>query len=206
MENLALINLRALTSVSTLAINQTIEVSEEIRHMLPLSALRRGSVGVINGQVGTGVTSLLFSILGAPSSKDNWIALVGMNNLGFASAQSHGVDLRRILSVSCSPDEAPYLAAVLLDGFDIVVISAKFDFGVARKLAERAKRQKAVLLVVENDRLKSSHWPISSDFSLKTQSCTWEVDGITPVAKRTVVVQVDSSRRGSVSLQSIAGL
>ena len=204
MTKLAIADLKDFTNPQTLAINQTIEVSPAFGDLLPGSSLRRGSVGVVAGVLGSGATSLFFSLISTPSKKGSWIALVGLENLGFASAHSRGVDLSRLVSISCSTPDLPEVASIMLDGFDIVVMRMPVDATRARKLAEKARRQRSVLLVLSG--MESARWPASCDFSITARRSVWQLEAMAPVSRRSLVFEVASERWGSAKTAEMDGI
>ena len=206
MGNPALTDLKAFTNPQTLAINQTIEVSSDFQEMLPGASLRRGTVGVLVGTPGSGATSLFFSLIATPSQRGNWIALVGLENLGFASARGHGVELSRLVSVSCIQTDSAEVASMMLDGFDIVAVRAPIDATKARKLATKARNQKAVLIVLSNSDFRSLGWPVGSDFSIRVLRSIWKTDGMAMAAQRSLDVEVDSSRWATRRTRLVAGI
>ena len=204
MAKLALADLKAFTNPQTLAINQTIEVSPVFGKLLPGASLKRGSVGVLRGTLGSGATSLFFSLISTPTKKGSWVALVGLGNLGFASAKSHGVDLSRLVSVACAIPDLPEVASIMLDGFDIVVMRASVDATRARKLAEKARRQKSILLVLSET--GSSQWPGSCDFSINVLRSIWHSDTVAPLSRHSLVLKVESEKWGSARTSELTGI
>ncbi|KJF17801.1 hypothetical protein [Acidithrix ferrooxidans] len=196
----------AIVAPTTLAIDQRIEVLDKFRDILPNSSLRRGSVGVLGGELGSGITSLLFGLLARPSSMGNWIAIVGSPNLGFAAARDHGVDLKRLLNVKCTSSEAVEIAAIMLDGFDIVVLSSPLDATRARKLSERTRKTKSILIYLSTLGKKGATWPGSCDFSLLAKGSSWQLDGSAPIATRTLKIEVSANKWSASKMQLVVGL
>ncbi|MDA8375138.1 MAG: hypothetical protein M0Z91_12985 [Actinomycetota bacterium] len=193
MGNLALADLRSITTPQALAVGQTMEVSSWLEPLFPGSYLRRGSVGLIGGMPGSGATTLLFSLLSLPTSKGSWAAVVGLEHLGYAAAAGLGVDLGRVVTVQCPAQEAADVASVMLDGFDLVVMGPLRDAVRARRLVEKARRERSVLIVFS--RSGRPAWPERSDFSLFAGGSLWTSEPLDPLGSRSVMVEVGASKR-----------
>jgi len=120
--------------------------------------LRRGSTIAVSGSV-----SLLLALLGEPSRRGAWTALVGMPTLSAEAAVEAGIDLDRLAIIN-PPDggwtPSSWITAVgaLLDAVDVVVArpgvlrrggraSAGVSDGDARRLTSRARTKDAVLVL-----------------------------------------------------------
>ena len=113
--------------------------------LLPDGGLARGSVTAV-----TGSTSLLLGMLAAVTVDGGHAAVIGRRDLGLLAAVEMGADLSRLALV---PDPGPDrvgVAAVLLDGMDLVVL----DLGGlvvppsrSRAVVARARSRGAALVV-----------------------------------------------------------
>ncbi|MDA8262945.1 MAG: hypothetical protein M0Z47_08940 [Actinomycetota bacterium] len=202
MRNLALADLGSMTTPQALSAGQTMEISSRLEPLFPGSYLRRGSVGLIGGRPGCGATTLLFSLLSLPTSKGGWAAIVGLEHLGYAAATGLGVDLGRVVTVQCLPQEAVDAASVMLDGFDLVVIGPVRDSVRARRLAEKARRERSVLIVFS--RSGRPAWPERSDFSLFAGGSLWTPGPLDALGSRSMAVEVGASKRGPARTARLA--
>lgn len=133
--------------------DRTLPVADELAGLLPLRGLRRGSTVSVQGS-----TSLLLAMLAAATSSGAWAAVVGMPDLGVLAAAELGVAVRRLAMVPYPGEQAAGVLAALLDGVDLVVVSAGCVTGgagaagdfradrLARRLSARARHRGAVLL------------------------------------------------------------
>lgn len=121
-----------------------------LAEVLPRGGIPAGSVVALAGSSGT--TSLLFTLLAAPSNA--WSALVGMPDVGLLAAAEFGVELDRVALI---PDPGPDLLqvlSILADGVDIIAVApARSGAGLGatparlRVLTARLRQSGAVLLV-----------------------------------------------------------
>ena len=202
MANLALADLRSITTPQALSAGQTMELSSWLEPLFPGSYLRRGSVGLIGGAPGNGATTLLFSLLSLPTSKGSWAAIVGLQHLGYAAATGLGVDLGRVVTVQCLPQETAEVASVMMDGFDLVVVGPVRDSLRARRLAEKARRERSVLIVFS--RTGRPAWPERSDFSLFAGGSLWTPAPLDELGSRSMAVEVGASKRGPARTARLA--
>jgi hypothetical protein len=152
-----------------------------LRDILP-DGLRRGSTIAVTSSV-----SLLLALLGAPSARGAWSAMVGMPAISAEAATEAGVDLERLAIIS-PPDTgwtgASWTTAVgaLLDAVDIVVArpggaqttgsrsgAAGVTNGDARRLTARARNKDAVLVLFGQ---QAASWP-SVEAQLSAQHVHW---------------------------------
>lgn len=152
-----------------LAGDQVIPVDESVQRLLPGGALRRGTVVSVEGQPGTGSTSLLFRLVAAASNDGSWVALVGMPDAGLLAAAEAGVSLERVAVIPEPGGHWPLVTAALLDAIDLVVVrpSTRVRPQDARRLATRARDRGGVLLV-------AGGWPEGADVRLTARRGRWE--------------------------------
>ncbi|WP_157546703.1 hypothetical protein [Hamadaea tsunoensis] len=129
-----------------LGTDRLLPVASQLRDLLPGYGLRRGStVAVAPGAPGT--TSLLLALLAEASRAGSWCAVVGVPALGLLAASELGIALDRFAVVPHPGPEWPAVAATLLDGFDLVVVSVKdIAASVCAQLAARARQRGSVLV------------------------------------------------------------
>ncbi|MEU7634285.1 hypothetical protein AB0C34_30665 [Nocardia sp. NPDC049220] len=122
--------------------------------LLPEGGLVKGSVVAY-----TGASSLLAGLLAAVTEDGGHAAVVGMPRFGLLAAVEMGAQLRRLAVVADPGPDPVEVAAVLLDGLDLVVLGLD---GVAvppartRVIAARARNKGATLVVADG------HWPGAS--------------------------------------------
>src|SRR5690625_2610423 len=144
-----------------LASESLLAVPDLLADTLP-GGLPRGTVAVLSG-----ARSLPVSMVAAVTAAGGHAAIVGQPDIGLLAAAEMGAELSRLAVI---PDPGPdpvEIAAVLIDGMDLVVVGlagAAVAPSRARVLAARA-RQRGCALVVTADRkstrLKSSHVALS---------------------------------------------
>lgn len=127
-------------------------VPTPIAELLPRRGLAPGSVVSVSGAM-----TLPVALLAAASAAGATAAVVGLPELNLAMAADLGADLGRIAVVESPSTRASgsgtwdrlEVAAVLLDGIDLVVVGVdRVTPSRARVLTGRARRQSSTLLVV----------------------------------------------------------
>ena len=118
-----------------------------LAELLPHGGLLRGTVVSVSG-----AASLLLGVLASVTSSGGHAAVIGQRRLGLLAAAEMGAHLQRLAMV---PDPGPdpvEVAAVLLDGMDLVVLGlggASVPPTRARAVAARARSKGAVLIVTD---------------------------------------------------------
>ncbi|MDH6279256.1 hypothetical protein [Prescottella agglutinans] len=118
--------------------------------LLPHGGLPRGSVVSVSG-----AASLLLGLLAAVTAAGGHAAVIGHPKLGVLAATEMGAQLRRLAFV---PDPGPdpvEVAAVLLDGMDLVVLGLggiSVPPSRARAVVARARSKQSTLVVTDG------HW------------------------------------------------
>ncbi|MGH2274647.1 MULTISPECIES: hypothetical protein [Microbacterium] len=112
--------------------------------LLPGGGLRAGAAYALGPS-----TSLLLSLLAAPSQTGSWCAVVGVPELGAEAASDLGVDLSRLVLV---PDPGPRwlaVAATLADVLPVVAVRpiGRVSDADASRFGARLRERNAVLLV-----------------------------------------------------------
>lgn len=127
--------------------DRLLPVPEPLADVLPQGGLVRGSVVSVSG-----ATSLLIGVLASVTAAGGHAAVIGHRRLSLLAAAEMGAQLQRVAVI---PDPGPdpvEIAAVLLDGMDLVVLGLG---GLAvppsrtRAVAARARSKGAVLVVVD---------------------------------------------------------
>lgn len=112
--------------------------------VLPAGGIERGSVTSVTG------ASLLIGLLAQATAQGGYAAVVGQRGLGLLAAVEMGADLSRIALVPDPGADRVGVAAVLLDGMDLVVLDldgASVPPSRSRAVVARA-RSRGVALVV----------------------------------------------------------
>lgn len=112
--------------------------------------LPRGSVAVVSG-----ARSLLVSMVAEATAAGGHAAVVGLPGFGLLAAAERGADLGRLAVVPEAGADPLEVAAVLLDGMDLVVLGLagrSVPAGRARVIAARARQRGCTLLVTQG------HW------------------------------------------------
>ncbi|MGC4934153.1 hypothetical protein ACLQ3C_10770 [Gordonia sp. DT30] len=124
---------------------------EVMSDVLPHNGIARGTVLGYRG-----ARSLLMAMIATITRSGSQVGIVGMPRLNLLAAVEMGADLRRIAVVPDPGVDPVEVAAVLLDGMDLVVLGLR---GVtvpparSRVVGGRARQQGSSLLVVDGD------WP-----------------------------------------------
>ena len=126
---------------------RTLPVPAPIADLLPRGGLARGTVASV-----AGATSVLVGLLASVTAGGSHAAVIGLPDLSLLAAVEQGADLSKIALVPTPKDTAVEVAAILLDGIDLVILGLA---GVAvppsraRAVVARARSKGAVLLVTE---------------------------------------------------------
>lgn len=112
-------------------------------------ALPRGSVAVLSG-----ARSLLLSVVAAVTAAGGNAAIVGQPDLGLLAAAEMGADLSRLAVIPDPGTDPVEVAAVLIDGMDLVVLGLggrRVPQTRARAVVARARNKGCTLLVTDGD-------------------------------------------------------
>lgn len=102
------------TTRSTLRV---LPVPDPIAALLPHRGLARGAVAAVDG-----AASILVGLLAAATAAGHRAAVIGLPRLGLLAVTEHGGDLSRIALIPDPRDAAVEVAAIMLDGVDVVVL------------------------------------------------------------------------------------
>jgi hypothetical protein len=123
-------------------------VPETLAELLP-SSLPRGTVAVLSG-----ARSLPLSMVAAVTAAGGHAAIVGQPDVGLLAAVEMGADLSRLAVVPDPGADPVEVAAVLMDGMDLVVLGLAgrtVTAGRARAVVARARQKGCTLLVTDGD-------------------------------------------------------
>jgi hypothetical protein len=129
-------------SESRLALPQWL--ADSLRVQLP-----RGTVAVLSG-----ARSLLLSMVAAVTAAGGNAAIVGQPDIGLLAAAELGADLSRVAVIPDPGTDPVEVAAVLVDGMDLVVLGLggrKVPQTRARAVVARARTKGCTLLVTDGD-------------------------------------------------------
>ncbi|WP_458682703.1 hypothetical protein [Prescottella equi] len=131
---------------------RTLPAPGPLADFLPHHGLVRGSTVQV-----TGASSLQAGLIAAVTGAGGWAAMIGTPGLGLLAAVEMGAELRRCAVVNDVGASDPVeVAAVLVDGIDLVVLSlagANVSLSRARAITARTRKNDAVLVVTEG------RWP-----------------------------------------------
>lgn len=130
---------------------RTRAVPGPIAELLPHRGLARGSTVHVSG-----ASALQAGLIASVTGSGGWAAIIGSPRLGLLAAAEMGADLRRCALVSEPGPDAVAVAAVLVDGIDLVLLSlggADVPPSRARSVDARVRRNGAVLIVTDG------RWP-----------------------------------------------
>ena len=157
-----------------------------------LPVLPKGTVAGLSG-----VRSLPLQMVAAATAAGEHAAIVGHPDIGLLAAVEMGADLSRLAVI---PDPGPdpvEVAAILLDGLDLVVLALggrSVPMSRARAVTARARQKKCTLLITGGD------WQGASA-RLDARVCGYEMAGAGPAEPvpgrgRINRVRVDTRTRG----------
>lgn len=121
---------------------------ESLAGALPV-ALPRGAV-----VAATGARSLMLAVVAAVTSAGGHVAVIGQPDIGVLAAVEKGADLTRLALVPNPGSDPIEVAAVLLDGMDLVVLGLdgrSVPLSRARAVTARARNKGCTLLVTGGD-------------------------------------------------------
>jgi hypothetical protein len=142
-------------------------VPESLAELLP-TPLPRGTVAVLSG-----ARSLPLSMVAAVTAEGGHAAIVGQPDVGLLAAVEMGADLSRIAVIPEPGTDPVEVAAVLMDGMDLVVLGLggrSVPASRARAVVARARQKGCTLLVTGGD------WQGAST-RLEARVCGYEVTG-----------------------------
>nr|WP_207384043.1 hypothetical protein [Mycolicibacterium komanii]CRL75406.1 hypothetical protein CPGR_04069 [Mycolicibacterium komanii] len=140
---------------------------ESLDGLLP-APLPRGSVAVVSG-----ARSLSLSMVAAVTAEGGHAAIVGQPDVGLLAAAEMGADLSRIAVIPEPGADPVEVAAVLMDGMDLVVLGLggrSVPATRARAIVARARQKGCTLLVTGGD------WQGASA-RLEASVCGYEITG-----------------------------
>lgn len=121
---------------------------EPLAEVLPAS-LPRGTVAVVSG-----ARSLQLGLVAAVTASGGHVAIIGQPDVGLLAAVEMGADLSRIAVIPEPGADPVEVAAVLMDGMDLVVLGLGgrcVPATRARALVARARQRGCTLLVADGD-------------------------------------------------------
>jgi hypothetical protein len=171
---------------------------ESLSELLP-APLPRGTVAVLSG-----ARSLPLSMVAAVTAKGGHAAIVGQPDVGLLAAVEMGADLSRIAVIPEPGSDPVEVAAVLMDGMDLVVLGLggrSVPATRARAVVARARQKGCTLLVTNGD------WQGASA-RLEARVCGYEItgpgDGSRPGFGRIDKVRLTFSASGRSGLATVA--
>jgi hypothetical protein len=145
-------------------------IPQLLADVLP-DALPRGTVAVLSG-----ARSLPLSMVAAVTAAGGNAAIVGQPDIGLLAAVEMGADLSRLAVIPDPGSDPVEVAAVLMDGMDLVVLALggrSVPLTRARAVVARAHHKGCTLLVTDGD------WQGAS-IRLKARVCGYETTAGTP--------------------------
>ncbi|MGA9870426.1 MAG: hypothetical protein WBQ44_04680 [Rhodococcus sp. (in: high G+C Gram-positive bacteria)] len=142
-------------------------VPDPLAALLPHGGLARGSVTAVSG-----AGSLLLGMVAATTAAGGYVAVVGQPRFGLLAAAEMGADLERLAIVPDPGEDPVEVAAILLDGLDLVVLGLggrSVPPSRARAVVARARSKGATLLVTDG------HW---DGVDLRLDASVRSVDGV----------------------------
>lgn len=149
-----------------------LSIPESLAEMVP-GGLPRGEVAVLSG-----AGSLPVSMAAAATAAGGHVAIVGLPDLGLLAAAEMGADLSRIAVIPDPGTDPVEVAAVLMDGMDLVLLGLggrSVSATRARAVVARARQRGCTLLVMRGT------WP-GSAIRLAARLHGYEIAGGCPGA------------------------
>jgi hypothetical protein len=168
-------NVGGLARPVSLADEQVLPVLPALESILPTGGLQRGLTLVVEGN--TGASSLALALLAGATGAGSWAASVGMPALGMASAAELGVVLEHLILISTPAAKLwPTVIAALIDAFDVVLVEwPGAQASVARRLGQRARERRAVLIsVLSETGTRNQAWSEAADLRLTVTAARWQ--------------------------------
>jgi hypothetical protein len=125
-----------------------LEIPQWLAESLPVQ-LPRGTVAVLSG-----ARSLLLGMVAAVTAAGGNVAIVGQPDIGLLAAAEMGADLSRLAVIPDPGTDPVEVAAVLIDGMDLVVLGLggrRVPQTRARAVVARARLKGCTLLVTDGD-------------------------------------------------------
>jgi hypothetical protein len=136
-----------------------------LAELLPVP-LPRGTVAVLSG-----ARSLLLGMVAAVTAAGGSVAIVGQPDIGLLAAAEMGADLSRLAVIPDPGTDPVEVAAVLIDGMDLVVLGLggrRVPQTRARAVVARARLKGCTLLVTDGDWQGAPTW-------LAARVCGYEI-------------------------------
>ena len=172
-----------------LARDRLIPVPGALGALLPVAGVQRGTVVAIDGDLGSGATSITLELAAAATRIGEWAAMVDLDgSLGGLAAGEVGIALERFAVVRGVPAARwATVVAALLDGVAVVVatVPRSVRAGDARRLVARARERSTVLVAV-------GAWPVEAALRVHVGGARWSrsVDGPALLGTRTFRVSL----------------
>jgi hypothetical protein len=186
------------TTAQLPASESLLPMPETLGEALP-APLPRGTVAVLSG-----ARSLPLSMVAAVTAKGGHAAIVGQPHVGLLAAVEMGADLSKIAVIPEPGSDPVEVAAVLMDGMDLVVLGLggrSVPATRARAVVARARQKGCTLLVTDGD------WQGASA-RLEARVCGYEItgsgDGSRPGFGRISKVRLAYSASGRAGLARVA--
>lgn len=164
-------------------------VPESLAEALP-AGLPRGTVAVLSG-----ARSLALGMVAAVTAAGGNAAIVGQPDTGLLAAAEMGADLSRLAVIPDPGTDPVEVAAVLVDGMDLVVLGLggrSVPPARARAVTARSRQKGCALLVTGGD------WP-GAALRLDARVCGYEIaGGAVPGFGRISAVRLEVQARGRV--------
>lgn len=157
---------------TVLARDRTLRIPGPLGEALP-DGLARGSVVVVEGHVGAGVTSVALALCAAATAIGEWAAVVDLHGTWGGEAVTQLDAPERVAVIRrVPPDRWATTVAVLLDGMSVVVadVPRHVRAGEARRLVARARERGVALVPVI---WPPGHWPATASRRLHADGRSW---------------------------------
>jgi hypothetical protein len=134
----------------------TLAVQEPFDTLLPTGGLVVGGVTVLTGR---GAWTAGIAMLARTSRSGAQVAFVGLEEIGVEALRHGEWELANVVAIASGP-QLLEIAAVLLGGFDVLVLAMEAVGRGWHRLAARAREQKVALVVLDARGALDRHGPI----------------------------------------------
>ena len=190
-----------------LAREDLVRLSPGLQSAFGIEGLRRGSTVLIQGDKGTGATSLALALLACATSGGLWCSVVGPLDLGIVAGVELGVDLDRLVVVATPERRVATVLGALVDGCDVVLL--RLPLALTRsemlRLGARVRQRRVLLLLVRDTRSRVRAWAEAPDVTAVVQSSDFVgiAYGSGRIAARRVVIGT-AHRWGGAAAPAVA--
>ncbi|MHB8188964.1 MAG: hypothetical protein ACYDHP_00765 [Ferrimicrobium sp.] len=157
-------------------------VGLELAPLFPNQGIERGAITLIEGGYGVGVYTVLGVLLAGVTQAGANVAVVGVGDLGAGALIHAGADVARLVEIDTSETSDAQVLPVVLDAFDVVVVSTRSVDARWRHIVARARKRRSALVVIERGSDPGPHQRLIATggvtIKLVVERTVWTIDPI----------------------------